>query len=455
MWPINCSYLNMSRDRLHPRIAPGEPLPASIPFRIPVQPDYPRPAYAARFRCISSACEDTCCSGWSVPIDRGTYEKYRSIEALKPHLGTLIVLNAVAPTPADFARIPLTAESNCAFLDPQKLCGIQKNHGPEALSHTCATYPRAVSTVSDQREEALNLSCPEAARLTLLAPNLIPDWAPSTSPRRYLVAGPTDPALAIREFALALVADRTYPLWQRMHLLGILARRLESLSGVRPVADWAEANPTAVTHMLADSARVASLQRLRPLMDEIQAQPAQQILLLMELLRTRLSQPPVSSRFLECVADFESGLGCKTATCEPEILTAYSDAYRLYYLPFMERHPHVLENYLTNSIFKNHYPFSYPRDRHIDLQQDQPDAETEHLVLSVHLALIQTLLVGMAGHYREAFDSTHVVKLVQSFARTFEHSRESQTQIKVFLRTHNLNRLGGIALLVQPPTMVE
>jgi lysine-N-methylase len=26
------------------------------------------------FRCIGSACEDTCCQGWNVLIDRGAFE---------------------------------------------------------------------------------------------------------------------------------------------------------------------------------------------------------------------------------------------------------------------------------------------------------------------------------------------------------------------------------------------
>ena len=33
-----------------------------------------RPFYAENFHCIGSACEDTCCRGWSVPIEKATYE---------------------------------------------------------------------------------------------------------------------------------------------------------------------------------------------------------------------------------------------------------------------------------------------------------------------------------------------------------------------------------------------
>jgi len=173
------------------------PSPARLPGRsIPPPPrEYPRPDYAERFRCIGSACEDTCCAGWGVPIDRATYEKYRSVDGLKPHLGTLIVLNADRPTTSDYARIPLTAGGACSFLDAERMCGIEKQHGPEMLSSTCATYPRAVSSNAGRVEKALNLSCPEAARLTLLDANLLGEsYAPWRAPGAERYAAVRDAA---------------------------------------------------------------------------------------------------------------------------------------------------------------------------------------------------------------------------------------------------------------------
>jgi lysine-N-methylase len=50
-----------------------------------------RPQYAKAFRCIGSECEDTCCHGFDVPIDKATYEKYQTLPSFKPlmdqHLG--------------------------------------------------------------------------------------------------------------------------------------------------------------------------------------------------------------------------------------------------------------------------------------------------------------------------------------------------------------------------------
>jgi len=336
-------------------------------FRAAPPQDYARPAYAEQFACIGAACEDNCCKGWSVPIDRVTYEKYSSVPGLKQHIGTLVVLNTNHPTPADYARIPLTAQSECGFLNPEKLCGIQKEHGHAMLSSTCATYPRAVTTNAGIVEKALNFSCPEAARVTLLNPHLLGQGVWKThGPRRYdavtrrrpapspatqrLTNDPSrartvlafEPQLAVREFALLLLGDRRYPLWQRLYLLGNFAWRLQSAceaSGCLSIADWCEAHPDQVLNHLHQSARRVATESARPVMDDIAFEPDQQIKLVLEMVRIRFQQPPVPLRFLECVRDFQLGLGTATARNEQEILAAYSTSYRQYYAPSCSADP--------------------------------------------------------------------------------------------------------------------
>ena len=76
-----------------------------------------RPTYAESFRCIGADCEDTCCQGWSVPIDQVTYEKYQDFPA--GPLRTLIdasilrapesALSSDGFGPGLFAKIQMTA----------------------------------------------------------------------------------------------------------------------------------------------------------------------------------------------------------------------------------------------------------------------------------------------------------------------------------------------------------
>jgi lysine-N-methylase len=407
-----------------PQPAPAQTIRPSGPAR-----EHLHPTYSAAFQCISSACEDNCCRGWSVPIDQATYEKYRSHPVMKPFVGSLIVLNTASPSSNDYARMPLTNTGNCGFLDENRLCAIHKRLGPEMLSVTCATYPRALQTNAGDTETSLNLSCPEAARIVLLNPSLLgPTPWPLRLARAYAAIWQDDGAnlrpgeirLVVRDFVLTLLSDRRYPLWQRLYLIGPMVRRLKALAGAETLADWCEANPATTAHVLADSARTAAGLRLRPVMDALEAQPADRLQLVSEILRLRLAEPPTSPRFIECIHDFEQGLRTTTARSEQEILEAYA-AGEGFFHRLLDEQPQIIENYVINHVFKNSFPFGRRSLRFALLPNSEPDPEAEHTFLCVLAALAQTMLIGMAAHYREEFGLPHVVKLVQSLARAIEH----------------------------------
>lgn len=37
------------------------------------------PEYIEDFSCIGSACEDTCCAGWNITVEKKTYQAYRKV----------------------------------------------------------------------------------------------------------------------------------------------------------------------------------------------------------------------------------------------------------------------------------------------------------------------------------------------------------------------------------------
>jgi len=135
------------------------------------------PRYQTRFACIGGACEDTCCSGWSISIDADHFrEMRRTIGATKQGKAAFeknvrrIRTNA---TTEKYALIVLdNVTKKCGFLDGEGMCGVHRKHGEALLPDICATYPRRQSylqTPEGERFEVSSvLSCPEAARLALL-----------------------------------------------------------------------------------------------------------------------------------------------------------------------------------------------------------------------------------------------------------------------------------------------
>lgn len=376
-----------------------------------------RPLYAKKFRCVGAECEDVCCRGWEVPIGRTTYQKYESLPALRSRLQECFDLIPHSENEKRYARIKLTPSGTCPFLGEEGLCVIHKNHGEEYLSEICANYPRCSRRIDGLIEKPLTLSCPEAARLVLLDPELQPGYRRRDGDRGYgrLLALPVPPLHAsgdplrffwnIREFTLLLIQDPIYPLWQRLFILGMFCKKLDERI--------AEGKAAPIARLLRDYAQMVVDGRLKEGMDGIPARTDAQVTMVLETVHRYLARARLG-RIRECLEDFLSGIQFARTTTMETWAKAYAEAYSCYYAPFLQQHPHVFENWLTNYVFRNRFPFG-------EVAEHEDSMQNEYVFLCLEFAIIKGLLIGIAGHYREEFCLDQVVKVVQSAAKVIEH----------------------------------
>ncbi len=122
-----------------------------------------------RFRCLGGDCEATCCAAFAVPADEATHVRLKLLGQHDP-VAAELVERAVELTPEgpDHGRLRFD-DRRCVMLEPSGLCRIQARFGNAGLFEVCATYPRYHSRVDDEVELFGTLSCPEVARLALLA----------------------------------------------------------------------------------------------------------------------------------------------------------------------------------------------------------------------------------------------------------------------------------------------
>ena len=128
-----------------------------------------RPEYASRFKCDGQVCGAACCRNWNIVIDEDTYQKYRKVKLknLRAKLRQNLVTKEYEGSLQHFIKLDHTGA--CPFLQPDKLCKIQRACGEEYLSKICRTYPRLITKLAENlAEETLTLSCPVAARCCLL-----------------------------------------------------------------------------------------------------------------------------------------------------------------------------------------------------------------------------------------------------------------------------------------------
>jgi lysine-N-methylase len=382
-----------------------------------VQPDY-----YAKFRCIGGECEDSCCCfPWRIDIDRATWQRYQACrsETLKPLLQEHIQLE---PSPdlrstVRYATIKFLPNGQCAFLGDDMLCAIHKELGAEGLNDTCAVYPRAVNQFGPQREYGLAVSCPEAARVALLhaePTRLVVGDANEDLVRRgtmnYSVEFGIQNARAmnqLRTLVLGILQWREVSLGGRVMLVGSLLNEVSPAPGgprFKSAAEIMSALETYAT-LFADPGYVEAEFTQLPgnLPRKLQCTTG----FLADFLNG------ATPRFHECLTAFADGLlggyANGAADSMAALATHYETIHDDFYAPYFREKDYILENYLVNEVLYSLFPFV--RGSVIELYR----------AMVFNLAIIQVMLVGMAGHYKGLTDE-RVIQFIQSFARRSAHN---------------------------------
>ena len=125
---------------------------------------------------------------------------------------------------------------------------------------------------------------------------------------------------------------------------------------------------------------------------------------------------------MKCYRELMQGLEWTDQSTMQELATRYNQAADDYFFPFITRHPHMLENYLVNHMFRTLFPYRRRQpDQSFVFDSGRASMRDAFLLLGTHYAMIRTLLIGAAALHRENLNSDHVVRLVQSYSRAFQH----------------------------------
>ena len=98
---------------------------------------YTIPDYYKEFRCIADKCEDTCCAGWQIAIDKKSLARYRQV---KGDFGKRM-RRSVRWSDGTFRRVE---DRRCTFLNEDNLCDLYRALGEGGLCRTCRLYPRHI-----------------------------------------------------------------------------------------------------------------------------------------------------------------------------------------------------------------------------------------------------------------------------------------------------------------------
>jgi lysine-N-methylase len=373
--------------------------------------------------------------GWVVNVDKPTYEAYQRCDdpEIGPRLHELVTINTGHRSDDDYARIKLSGPA-CPFLS-EGLCSIQKKLGEKYLSFMCSVYPRVTNVVDDVLQRSLDLSCPEAARIVLLDPNPMqfdeeegPLRDPRLGPMSVLsTAPPYQYFREIRDFVIWLMQYRAYPLWKRLAILGAFCDDLHAGS----ISEGRE--------KLEEYRDMVHRNLLDELLDNQPPQTAAQLGIVLELIVGRIGSDFTPARFADCYRQFMQGIDWTETSSMTDIGRRYSEAFSQYFAPFLSEHEYMLEHFLVSYIHRTLFP----------LGQRERSIRDQCMLLIVHYAVIQTVLIGLAGFRKTDFNAGHAIQVIQSSTKTFGHSLTFPAQALRVLEEHKIESCRGLAMLMR------
>lgn len=199
-----------------------------------------QPRYLVNFSCVGSACEDSCCSGWMVPISKADHRRLRVLIGAE-ELNRSTTPCASGECPQDeaapgYAHFVQKENGSCYFLQQNGLCRTQAELGAEALTCVCRLYPRQLHQFDERFEQAATLACPEVARLCLLQEDamdlveFLPEPEKSLAEAATKVRGAANLYLSqfepVREAIFEVVGERSLSLGDRLCLLLLMSETL-------------------------------------------------------------------------------------------------------------------------------------------------------------------------------------------------------------------------------------
>lgn len=402
------------------------------------------PQYINDFKCIGSICPDTCCAGWRVDVDRGTYKKYRNCThpKLKTLLAKKVTRNRSNPSDRKYAKIKLENNLLCPFLNEDKLCEIQKELGEAYLSDTCAVYPRTANVVNGTLEIAATTSCPEVARLALLNPQKMEFDEIWHDGSRIKVDRVIDTHVVtaannslryfweLRIFTIGLLQNRDYELWERLIILGLFYQKVQ---------DYIDQNKSReIAPLIASYTNLVSQKVYKTYMQDIPNKDDVQLRLLWELAEERLVQGISNANYLHQFKRFLQGLGLIGEVKKEQVAQRYKEVHASNYHPYMEKREYILENYLVNYVFRKLFPFN-----------SEARLFDDYVMLVIHYALIKMHLIGLAGFYKEDLNEEQILSLIWSFSKVVEHNHTYLKRVYDLLSINGFTTMAYMAILIK------
>ena len=364
------------------------------------------PKYMLTFKCIGSACTDTCCAGWDINIDEDTYKKYTNCTGeLKELVQGKIRENKNSDDYLNKGFMILKEHNKCPFLNDNLLCDIHGGVGEENLCITCKRFPRVYNIIDDIYEKSGLASCPEICTKAFLNKDKMEFIEIEESVdesaidiRRIIdteVFEGSDSLLQyfwdIRVNSINIMQNRNFSIEERLSILKYFYNKIEEyynekdFDAIEELLDeYSEGN------IYLDSLKILDLNEGNEFY--------------LSLLEEELIKNIRSVRLKECIEEYK-----KEILKVNDIVKHINNEKIL--LSLMEKYSYILENYLVNQIFKDLIPLNRGESLNLSIN-----------ILINSYRIIKAYIIGIALSNKEINEDL-IIRVIQSLSKDIEHNK--------------------------------
>ncbi|WP_238915725.1 flagellin lysine-N-methylase [Clostridium sp. YIM B02555] len=394
------------------------------------------PSYIDKFQCIGGKCEDSCCIGWDIDIDKETFKKYHKVtdEAMKKMFQKNVHNNQYCTNKdLDYGRIKLGKTKRCPFLDDENYCLIQGKFGEDYLSSVCTQFPRVLNKIDDHYEISLDAACPEAARIILGSKEKIEFKESEKSLGKYIMSGILDTRSSefkdtpiryfkeIRDFSIKIIQNRNLNFSCRLYVLGDFLNELEDIESneIKEFIREYDIESEAKSYKRESMNYVLQVSFLKNVLDSLD-----------------ILNENDSHKFKKYTKEIMQGYNIKDNEHVIENKDEYINAFEKYTEEYIESNSYIFESYIVNFIYNNLFPFSES-----DCMFDG------YILLLFRYSMMRFYLVGK--YIYNGKDSVEdMVEFIQVFAKAVEHDKNYRSDILEYIKENSYDNMEFAKILL-------
>ncbi|MBM7833352.1 flagellin lysine-N-methylase [Clostridium sardiniense] len=389
------------------------------------------PKYLKEFKCIGGECEDSCCIGWDIDIDKTTFRQYYKVQdkEMKKMFQKNVHNNEYCQSPdVDYGKVKLKGDKRCPFLDEDNYCVIYSKLGEEYLSNVCTSFPRILNKIDGYYEMSLDVSCPEAARILLSKEEGIEFEESEETLGKHIISSEIDTKAKefkdspmkylkeIRDLSIKIIKNRKFDLNKRLYILGEFINELEE----------------ELKYNYKDVSKFIKEYDIDSVNDPYDKEEFSYLLQVDFFKKTmkylNILNEVYSLYFKECTKEVMSGFNF-----EEENINKYSEiyikAFEDYSEEFINKNSYIFENYLVNFMYNYMFPFS-----------ETQSVFDGYIMLLMRYSFIRFYLVGRYLNNKEE-SKEDVIKFIQVFSKSIGHHRNYLVNLLKYIKEKEFNNI--------------